>query len=83
MPVSARVQEKLSLLPDRPGVYVYRDDAGKILYVGKAVNLKNRVRSYFQEGGGHSPRIVIMVPRDPAATLRCLRASRAAFIGHR
>src|SRR5438034_2145969 len=63
MAVAPLVQEKLTLLPARPGVYVYRDEAAKVLYVGKAVNLKNRVRSYFQEGGGHSPRIRIMVPR--------------------
>ena len=63
MAVAPLVQEKLTRLPDRPGVYLYRDEAGKILYVGKAVNLKNRVRSYFQEGGGHSPRIQVMVPR--------------------
>ena len=63
MAVTALVQEKLARLPDRPGVYVYRDESGKVLYVGKAVNLKNRVRSYFVEGGGHSPRIQIMVPR--------------------
>src|SRR6266571_3150260 len=53
MAVAPLVQEKLTRLPDRPGVYLYRDEAGKILYVGKAVNLKNRVRSYFQGGGGH------------------------------
>jgi excinuclease ABC subunit C len=63
MPVAPTIQEKLSRLPDRPGVYVYRDESGKVLYVGKAVNLKNRVRSYFQEGGGHSPRTTLMVPR--------------------
>lgn len=63
MPVAPHIQEKLSRLPDRPGVYVYRDEGGKVLYVGKAVNLKNRVRSYFQEGGGHTPRITLMVPR--------------------
>jgi excinuclease ABC subunit C len=63
MAVAPLVQDKLFRLPDRPGVYIYRDEAGKVLYVGKAVNLKNRVRSYFQEGGGHSPRIQIMVPR--------------------
>lgn len=40
--------EKLKLLPDEPGVYKMYDGAGEIIYVGKAVNLKNRVRQYFQ-----------------------------------
>lgn len=41
------VQEKLKKLPKEPGVYLYRNDKGRIIYVGKAVNLKNRVGSYF------------------------------------
>ena len=41
------VQEKLKKLPKEPGVYLYRNDKGRIIYVGKAVNLKNRVSSYF------------------------------------
>jgi len=41
------VQEKLKKLPKEPGVYLYRNDNGRIIYVGKAVNLKNRVSSYF------------------------------------
>jgi excinuclease ABC subunit C len=45
----------LAQLPDRPGVYMLVDSGGKLLYIGKAVSLRNRVRSYFQEGGGHSP----------------------------
>lgn len=36
-------------LPDKPGVYIYRDESRKIIYVGKAINLKNRVKSYFQD----------------------------------
>jgi excinuclease ABC subunit C len=41
------VQEKLKNLPKDPGVYLYRNSKGKIIYVGKAINLKNRVKSYF------------------------------------
>lgn len=43
-----RLEEKLRLLPDSPGVYIYRDSLGEPLYVGKAISLRNRVRSYFQ-----------------------------------
>lgn len=41
------VQEKIKTLPKDPGVYIYRNDNGRIIYVGKAINLKNRVSSYF------------------------------------
>ena len=41
------VAEKLKLLPDSPGVYIMKDARGKIIYVGKAIVLKNRVRQYF------------------------------------
>jgi excinuclease ABC subunit C len=44
------VQEKLDSLPTDPGVYQYKDRDGKVIYVGKAKNLRNRVRSYFQKG---------------------------------
>ena len=47
MEPSPAVREKLDALPTRPGVYIYRDARGTIIYVGKAVNLRNRVRSYF------------------------------------
>ena len=43
------IEEQLKLLPDEPGVYIMRDIEDKIIYVGKAVNLKNRVRSYFRK----------------------------------
>ncbi|SHI98210.1 excinuclease ABC subunit UvrC [Propionispora hippei] len=55
--------EKLSHLPDQPGVYLMKDDQGKIIYVGKAVVLKNRVRSYFQSSRNHSPKVRSMVAR--------------------
>jgi len=44
------IEEKLRNLPDEPGVYIMKDAAGHIIYIGKAVSLKNRVRSYFQKG---------------------------------
>jgi len=55
------VQEELKKLPNKPGVYIMRDEADTILYVGKAVNLHNRVRSYFRENIGRGPMIDKMV----------------------
>lgn len=46
----ASLKEKLAGLPTNPGIYQYKNEAGKIIYIGKAKNLRNRVRSYFQEG---------------------------------
>ena len=45
----AQLREKVAQLPTRPGVYLYKDLAGKVIYVGKAKNLRSRVRSYFNE----------------------------------
>ncbi len=47
---SEKVSAKLQTLPAKPGVYLMRDRRGKIIYIGKAVSLRNRVRSYFQKG---------------------------------
>ena len=55
------LREKLADLPDRPGVYLYRNAAGELLYVGKAKSLRSRVRSYFQPGAQHAPRTVSLV----------------------
>ncbi len=55
------LKETLANLPDSPGVYKMKDTAGKILYIGKAKSLKSRVRSYFHQSAGHSPRIALMV----------------------
>ena len=54
-------EEELKKLPKEPGVYIMRDDRNVILYVGKAVNLHNRVRSYFRENIGRGPMIDKMV----------------------
>lgn len=55
------IQEELKKLPDKPGVYIMHDKDDTIIYVGKAVILKNRVRSYFRESANHSPKITKMV----------------------
>jgi excinuclease ABC subunit C len=58
------LEEKLRTLPTVPGVYVMRDEAGKVIYVGKALSLRSRVRSYFQEGAGAaSPKARLLVAR--------------------
>lgn len=55
------LQSKLDHLSDQPGVYLFKDRHGEILYVGKAVVLADRVRSYFQKGGESSPKTALLV----------------------
>jgi excinuclease ABC subunit C len=52
--ISEHIQRILKTLPEKPGVYIMKNAAGEIIYVGKAIILKNRVRSYFQERGDQS-----------------------------
>jgi len=56
-----RFEEELKKLPNQPGVYIMRDKRDTIMYVGKAVNLHSRVRSYFRENIGRGPMIDKMV----------------------
>jgi excinuclease ABC subunit C len=58
-PLAARVKT----LPERPGVYLMKDAGGQILYVGKAVNLRTRVRSYFQDPGRLAPKVRALMRR--------------------
>jgi excinuclease ABC subunit C len=53
--------EKIALLPDQPGVYVFRDARGEVLYVGKAKRLAQRVRSHFQDPGAVGPKQVALI----------------------
>ena len=55
------IQEQLKLLPDEPGVYLMKNKNDKIIYVGKAISLKNRVRQYFQSSKNHSSKVRSMV----------------------
>jgi excinuclease ABC subunit C len=60
---SILIEEQLNGLPDSPGVYLFRDAEGAILYVGKAASLRHRVRSYFGAGQKLSPKLLNMVSR--------------------
>jgi len=60
---STDLEEKLKTLPQQPGCYLFKDVSGDIIYVGKAVNLRNRVRSYFQKGQKGSPKTRKLVSR--------------------
>ncbi len=55
-----KLEEKIRMLPDSPGCYLMKDREGTIIYVGKAVNLKNRVRSYFRDTA-HTPKVAAMI----------------------
>jgi excinuclease ABC subunit C len=60
-PLGARVAARLADLPESPGVYLYRNAAGEVIYVGKAISLRSRVRSYFQKGASHTPKTRALV----------------------
>lgn len=57
------LQTKLKHLPVQPGVYLFKDGAGEIIYIGKAKSLRARVRSYFTRGQDHSPKTSELVRR--------------------
>jgi excinuclease ABC subunit C len=61
--LKANLIERVKGLPDRPGVYVMKDSSGRVIYVGKASSLRNRVRSYFQSSAGLSKRIQVLIDR--------------------
>ena len=55
------LESKLAHLPDQPGVYLFKDQSGEILYIGKAARLADRVRSYFLKGADHTPKTALLV----------------------
>ena len=60
--MNSNLESKLKNLPGKPGIYQFKNEKGKVIYVGKAINLKNRVRSYFHNGVT-SPKTVALVSK--------------------
>ena len=58
-----QLQAKLKLLPDAPGVYLHKNSQGRVIYVGKASRLNQRVRSYFHTGGDKDTKTHALVRR--------------------
>lgn len=55
------IQEELKKLPEKPGVYIMKDETDQVIYIGKAINLKNRVRQYFNNSKNHTLKVITMV----------------------
>lgn len=55
------IEEEIQKLPEKPGVYIMKDSEGDIIYIGKAISLKNRVRQYFRKSTNHATKVVAMV----------------------
>ncbi|MCC6962470.1 MAG: excinuclease ABC subunit UvrC [candidate division Zixibacteria bacterium] len=58
--ISAHLRDKLEDLPTKPGVYIMKDDVGKIIYIGKAKILRNRVRTYFAQAPEINPKVAAL-----------------------
>ena len=55
------LKDKVTKLPDKPGVYIMKDQANNIIYVGKAISLKKRVRQYFNSSSSQQYKVKVMV----------------------
>ena len=60
---AASLASRVATLPAKPGVYLMKDGAGRVIYVGKASSLRSRVRQYFQPGHTDSPRILHLISK--------------------
>ncbi|SLM47785.1 UvrABC system protein C [Nitrospira japonica] len=80
MVLSADLQAKLARLPNQPGVYLFKDAAGDVVYIGKAAVLADRVRSYFQKGGNHSPKTSLLVSLIADLEIMVTRSELEALI---
>jgi len=75
------LQTRLAALPDQPGVYLMKDGAGRVIYVGKASSLRARVRQYFQPGHTDSPRILHLISKiHDVETVACANEVEALIL---
>ena len=77
---SEALQSKLAHLPDQPGVYLFKDRAGELLYIGKAARLADRVRSYFLKSADHSPKTTLMISQIADLETMVTRSELEALI---
>ena len=74
------LQSKLSHLPSSPGIYLFKNGQGDIIYIGKAAVLADRVRSYFQKGADHSPKTSLLVSQITDLETMVTRSELEALI---
>ena len=67
-------------LPSKPGVYFWKDETGKVLYIGKAKKLRSRVKSYLSPGAKHSPRIKVMLEKAKSVDFLLTPSDRDALL---
>ncbi|MDF0664855.1 MAG: excinuclease ABC subunit UvrC [Nitrospira sp.] len=74
------LQSKLAHLPGSPGVYLFKNEQGDIIYIGKAAVLADRVRSYFQKGADHNPKTSLLVSHIADVETMVTRSELEALI---
>jgi excinuclease ABC subunit C len=78
---SELLSRQLSSLPDSPGCYIFKDDLGEILYIGKALSLKSRVRSYFVETSWRErPKLFVMMPKVASLETILVNSEKEALL---
>ena len=70
------IAEELKKLPSKPGGYIMKNADDEIIYVGKAISLKNRVRQYFQSNKNHSAKVISMVKHIASFGMQCNKGTQ-------
>jgi len=74
------LESKLAHLPDQPGVYLFKDRSGDVLYIGKAARLADRVRSYFLRSADHTPKTALLISQIADLETMVTRSELEALI---